>query len=109
MNKEQIKAKKALLEYAKANLNTKVYSIRHINTHVEFLGLAGVNCAVFKQGWLDAELQVRDDTRKYPIEIIHNIGEKLFDTSLQPGEFCYTGYITTRSYGTVIACKIPKE
>lgn len=103
-------AKKALLEFAKRN-NHNVKSINHIHPRAFFVGYAAPKCGIFKQNYLDSEPQVKDFTRQYPYQVIHNISydRKEFDESLKEGDACYMGYISTPSYGTIIACSIPKE
>jgi hypothetical protein len=108
--KAQQKAKSALLEFAKRNKH-EVKSITHIHPHAFFVGYAAQKCGIFKQNYLDSEPHVRQRVEKYPYHIIHNISfdRNEFDESLKEGDACYMGYISTPTYGTIIACSIPKE
>jgi hypothetical protein len=104
------KARKALMKFAKDNGHS-VQSLNHVHPRAFFVGYAAPKCGIFKQNYLDSQPHNKEFTRQYPYQVIHNTfyDRKEFDESLKEGDACYMGYISTASYGTIIACSIPKE
>ena len=87
--------------YAKT-VGKPIINISHLSRQGYVVGHAASGCLIVARCWTESEPQMKEWTRKYPLDII-----RLFDESLKAGDWCITAYVRREGCGELIAIPIP--
>lgn len=97
MTKERRQARQLILNWCDSEA-IEVKGIRHIHPVCYVVGLAAPRCLIVSRPWVHSEEHLQQFDRENPLTTVHT-----FDDRLKAGDWCVTGYVTTRVSGEVVA------
>ena len=78
--------------------------IRHVHPRAYVIGRTAPLCLIVAEPWVDSEPQCQEFDRLHPLATVH-----LFDTSLDAGMWCTTGYVVRNGCGEIVAIPVVLE